>query len=292
MLILLIENIVNYHYEVIESIICKYNEILNITDSLTHLDVKIFLNIYKNQEYITYITDKYPEINIGKPKMQYNYYINCTFYAKQLPELIKLNKQNSKTHYYISHDFNNETIKYSNIYYLSPLSGTNRYIIADILPFSYKIQNIELNSKEPIFVIQGGINKYRRDISLIKLLLSINIPNKPFKFKLLGKFNRLPIELIPYKHKLIQKRNLNFIDYHKELLDCYAIVPAISKNTQPQYYSTKLTSSINYAKGYNLPCLIDKELQAIYNLDNVYVYSNENIIEKFKEMINDYYSAL
>lgn len=289
MKILLIENLVDYHYEIIESIIIKYNDILKLNDTT---DIQIYLNIYDNKDYKSYITTKYPEpiIFIGKPE-KYDFYINCTFYAKNLPNLINNNLINSSTHYYISHNFDNNTIKYSNIYYLSPLSNTNRIITADILPFSNEKKSFDfkLKSKEPIFLIQGAINKYRRDLSLIKKILSINISNKPFKLKLLGKYNRLPPSILQYKNKLIIKKNLNFIDYHKELLDCYAIIPAISKSKQPQYYSTKLTSSINYANGYSLPCLIDKDLQEIYSLNNAYVYSNDNIIVQFKKLLDLYY---
>jgi hypothetical protein len=301
-IILLIENTVNYHYEIIESVICKYNEIIRLNNSN---NIEIYLNIYDNKEYLEYITAKYPLIIIGKPKKTYDYYINCTFYVKHLAELIKSNKQNSKTHYYISHDFSKETIKYSNIYYLSPLSGTDRYITANILPFINCLLDRELKKnktqlKAPIFLIQGAINKYRRDINIIKKLLEVDIPDKPFKIKLLGKFNRLPSELIPFKAKIIQKRNLNFINYHKEISECYAIITATSKSKQPQYYKNKLTSSINYAIGYNLPCLIDNELQAIYSLNKAYVYtftSNsdelyQSMIEQFKKMLDDYYSVL
>lgn len=289
--ILLIENLVDYHYEIIESIIIKYNELLKLDDTS---DIQIYLNIYDNKDYKSYITTKYPEpkIIIGKPKSN-NYYINCTFYAKHLPDLINKNLQNSSTHYYISHNFDNNTVKYSNIYYLSPLSKTNRIITANILPFSDEKRGIDLSKKstetQPIFLIQGAINKHRRNLALIKKILSVSILDKPFKIKLLGKYNRLPPSILQYKNKLIIKKNLNFIDYHKEILNCYAIIPAISKSKQPQYYTNKLTSSINYAIAYNLPCLIDSDLQEIYSLNNAYIYTSDNIIEQFKKMIIDYY---
>ena len=89
----------------------------------------------------------------------------------------------------------------------------------------------------------------------------------------------MPKELNKHKNKILLKNNLNFIDYHKEFLDAYCILPLISKTTHSQYYNSKLTSSINYARGYKLKCLIDEDLQEIYKLDNVEVYRDITILK-------------
>ena len=99
-----------------------------------------------------------------------------------------------------------------------------------------------------------------------------------FIIKLIGR-GHLPKELDKHKNKIVLKNNLNFIDYHKEFLDAYCILPLISKETRSQYYNSNLTSSINYARGYNLKCIIDEDLQEIYKLDNVEVYRDINDIE-------------
>ena len=73
-------------------------------------------------------------------------------------------------------------------------------------------------------------------------------------------------------------------------LDAYCILPLITKQSHPHYYSNKLTSTINYAKGYDLKCLIDKDLQNIYNLKNVAVFDNiNNIIPVFEKTLEDFY---
>ena len=70
--------------------------------------------------------------------------------------------------------------------------------------------------------------------------------------------------------------------------DC--ILPLISKETQPCYYYNKLTSSINYARGYKLVCIIDKDLQEIYKLDNVEIYSDINDIKScFIKTLEQFY---
>ena len=59
----------------------------------------------------------------------------------------------------------------------------------------------------------------------------------------------------------------------------------------PNYYINKLTSSINYVKAYNLNCLIDKDLQNIYNLERAYVYNNDNeFINMFEKSLYDFYN--
>ena len=110
-----------------------------------------------------------------------------------------------------------------------------------------------------------------------------------FIIKLIGK-GYLPKELDKHKNKIVLKNNLNFMDFHKEFLDAYCILPLISKETHPHYYYTKLTSSINYARGYKLKCIIDEDLQEIYKLDNVEVYRDINDIEScFINTLENFY---
>ena len=84
--------------------------------------------------------------------------------------------------------------------------------------------------------------------------------------------------------------NLDFINFHKKFLDCYCILPLTLKETQPEYYDSKLTSTINYSVAYNLKALIDKNLQEIYKLNNVEIFEDENdIVQKFKNTLEDFY---
>ena len=101
--------------------------------------------------------------------------------------------------------------------------------------------------------------------------------DKDFKIKLIGR-GYLPSILEKYSDKIILKNNLEFMDYHKEFLDCYSILTLTNKREQPYYYKNKLTSTINYSMAYNLKCIIDKDLQNIYNLSNAEVFENENDI--------------
>jgi hypothetical protein len=261
---LLIANNVNFHYEIIESVIVKYNEIFEIEKQETD---EIYLHINSNKSFEEYILQKYPKIKLENTN-SYNYYINCTVYDRDFQKL-DIEKKNRR---YISHEITQRLRNNPNVLFLTPLSKTN-YICSDVLPEKHKTP-----SNIPIYIIQGNINQGRRDFKLLKTILDKSYTHK-FIVKIVGK-GHLPDELQNHSDKIIVKSNLNFIDYHKEFSDAYCILPLISKQTQPQYYTKKLTSSINYAVGYDLKCLIDKDLQDIYNLKNVEIYKNINDISR------------
>jgi|TARA_B110001469_G_scaffold100151_1_gene97390 hypothetical protein len=271
---LIIVNNYPAHYEIIESVIVKCNYILNI-DLFEKLN--IYLSIYHCPFFKKYIKNKYPNIKFQKI-FNYDYFINCTVYDKDFKYLDKDNK-NKK---YIAHELTPRLKENPNILFLTPFLS-NRFLEADILPFSFN----KIKTKIPVYIIQGNLNQKRRNYDLLKKILSQNY-KYDFKIKLIGRGD-LPQSLIKYKEKIILKNNLNFIDFHKEFLNGYCILPLISKNSNPNYYKKKLTSTINYAKGYKLKCLIDKDLQDIYNLEDVEIYNDiqyinyafEKTLEKF-----------
>jgi hypothetical protein len=273
---LLISNNCPCHYEIIESVIVKYHEIFNF-DSNKIMDIYLF--IIKNDSFQKYITNKYPGIKF-KNITDYDYYINCTIYDRDFD---KLDNNNKSVKRYISHQITERLKTNPNVYFLSPLSK-NQYIYTDILPYS----NEKKISSIPIYVIQGNLNQGRRYLKLLNKILDQTY-EYDFIIKLIGR-GHLPKELDKHKNKIVLKNNLNFIDYHKEFLDAYCILPLISKETHPHYYNNKLTSSINYARGYKLKCIIDEDLQEIYKLDNVEVYRDINDIERsFINTLENFY---
>jgi hypothetical protein len=275
--LLQIVNYKNCHYEIIETIIVKYHIILNIDKNTP---INIYLDILDNKCFKQYLSNKYPKIQF-KYIQNYDYYINCTVYDADF-NILDYNKNSVKK--YIAHEITCRLIANPNIFYLTPLSKTN-YIYADILPYT----NNKKTSDIPIYIIQGNLNQQRRYLNLLKIILHNSYRYK-FIIKLIGK-GHLPNELKQYKDKIIVKKNLNFIDFHKEFLDAYCILPLISIKTHPHYYQNKLTSTINYARGYNLKCLIDKDLQKIYNLKNVEIYNNINdITSSFTKTLEQFYN--
>lgn len=278
MSILYIHNNADFHYEILESIIVKHNEILNIDNNIQN---SIYLGILPsgNESFVRYIKDKYKDVILGIP-IKYDYYISCTEYDKSYDII----KKNSTTHFYISHNVSSRLKLLSNVYYLTELANKN-VITANILPFN----DIKIQSNIPNYIIQGNITSERRDYSLLLKILSEKY-DYDFKIKMIGRGNDLPANLKPYKDKIIFKNNLNFINYHKEFLDGYCILPLTTKQTHPQYYTNKLTSTINYASGYKLKCLIDNDLQNIYKLEYVEIFNNINdIVDAFKRTLVDFY---
>jgi hypothetical protein len=276
---LLIKNEPAFHYEIIESVIVKYNEILNIKKN-TQFDIYLYIR-GDNVNYKQYLKDKYPEAIFENIK-DYDYLIDCTIYDDNFKELE--DDENSRKKY-ISHEITNRLKTNPNVYFLTPLSKTN-FIYADILPFS----NNKIKSNIPIYIIQGSMHPDRRNYQLIQRILERSYEYK-FIIKIIGFGDNIPTQLRKHMNKIVLKKNLNFIDYHTEFLDAYCILPLISKKTHPTYYKNKLTSSINYARGYELKCLLDKDLQDIYELNNAEIYNDiDDITIGFVKTLEQFYN--
>jgi hypothetical protein len=281
---ILIINEVPCHQEIIETVILQYYKILNISEDLP---VEIFLSTNelgkkKRLDFESYIEEKYPEIKFQEIN-DYDYYINCTIYQKNLDTGLKIDKNVNSNKKYIAHEVTNNLKSNPNIFFLTPLAK-ERFFYADKLPFSEKKEK----SKVPIYIIQGALIPPRRNFELLRNILEKKY-KYDFKIKLIG-WGRFPNLLKKYENKIILKNNLSFKKFHKEFLDGYCILPLISKKKHPHYYKNKLTSTINYARGYNLKCLIDKDLQDIYNLNDVEIYNDENDITiAFEKTLEDFY---
>ena len=275
-MILQIVNSIPGHYEIIESVIIKYKNIIG--DQPIN---KIYLKIDESEySFKDYIQKKYPDIILDLTIFN-DFHINCTVY----PHDYNFIKNLKKKYYFISHTIDSKLNNLENVFYITPLGP--RYLYADILPFNNQ-KNI--NKDYPIYVIQGNIDQNRRNFDLLYLILNTKHEYK-FKIKILGR-GKLEERFNIFKDKIIHIENNDFQNYHVQFLNCYCILPLILKKTQPQYYKTKLTSSINYAKAYQLKTLIDNDLQNIYHLKNVEIFINENdILRAFKNTLNDFYKG-
>jgi hypothetical protein len=266
-------NEASFHSEIIETLIIKYEQIIEHKVDIIKIHcVDDYLKIYLKQ--------KYPKIIFEKSRNA-DYYIHATFYPKELNKIKNFNKNQ---HFFISHRVDQKCLEFSNIFYLTPIAPKN-YISSDILPFSKykKMGNI------PIYIVQGNLNQNRRNYNLLTRILKQK-NDKKFIIKLLGK-GYIPEELVSFQDKFIFKNNLNFIEFHKEFIDAYAILPLINKINYPQYYTKQLTSTINYAKAYNLKAIIDKDLQNIYNLENAEIYKDD-IMPAFEKSLSEFYLSI
>lgn len=270
------------HYEIIESIIVKYKEIIGNVKI-----TKIYLQVHENdQSFKRYIQKKYPDITFDMI-FDFDYHINCSIYPKHYDMIKNLD---NKKFFFICHDKHPKISSLKNVFYLTHSAGEN-YINADIMAFQNKKN---MNKNIPIYIIQGHLGKgheHRRNFNLLVNILKEEYIY-PFKIKIIGK-GELDESFQPYLHKIEHIKNRDFIGYHREFLDCYCILPLTLKKTNPQYYNGKLTSTINYAKGYKLKCIIDKDLQDIYHLPNVEIYNNEkNIVDAFKRSLHHFYKNI
>lgn len=273
--VIVIHNEKDYHYETIESIIILFQQILGqrILNPVFYLQLKGNDNSFKE-----YILSKYENVLIGNPHF-YHYFIEVSFYKNQMNSF----KQDGK-HFYISHEICPELEDKKNIYFLTPLARQNLSFY--YLPFREFVGKIK--KKMPIYIVQGNLEEKRRDFYLLVNILRQNYPF-PFYIKLIGR-GKIPSVLKPFSKKIILKNNLEFQDYHQEFLDGYCLLTLTSKEKTPSYYNNKLTSSINYIKGYKLKCILDKDLQDIYHLKNSYVYdSRDKIGTLFYQSLQDFY---
>jgi hypothetical protein len=132
-MIIYIYNNTRSHYEVIISIIEKYDKVLSINKKNDNI---IYLSYVTNNSFTKYIKDKYPNILLIIPE-KYDYFINCSIYEKNLSQIT-----NDDKHFYIAHEITENLLKKDNVYYLTPLCNNNKYIYCDILPYqNNKIQS-------------------------------------------------------------------------------------------------------------------------------------------------------
>lgn len=281
-MIIIIDNLnYCYHFEIIESIIKKYSYIAKI---IKKIDDEIYLENIRSNEYNQYIRKKYPNIKINTGQKEYNYKIYSTFYPNLIDKF--KNELSKKNIFFISHDISEISLKYDNIFYLTPLCKSKKFIYSNVLP---SIEHLKKKEPYPIYAVQGNFTDLRRNYKLLYNILKLNY-NYDFKIKFIGR-GTFPKILEPFMSKIIIAQNKNFIDYHNEFADCYGILPLITKDSHPQYYNKKLTSTISYAMAYNLVCIIDKDLQKIYNLKNVEIFNNEGDIHKaFIKTLEKFYS--
>jgi hypothetical protein len=315
---ILLYNPFPYHYEIIESCMVKVNEIFDyeiLNNNRNKINIKFEIQYHPEPSFEIYLLEKYKDkididitfiaieskflyINLPINDIKYDYVLYITTSLYYLKELMKKVKNKSR---FICHDFcpdsfndSYKDLEYNkkNILFLTPIAKNFKSLVCDILPF---VENIKKN-KVPIYVIQGNLDVSRRYFELLKKLLDKCDFELPFKIKLVGR-GPLPCILnkVEYEKYLICKSDLNFIDYHKEFLDAYCILPLISKEMYPQYYEKRLTSSMNYGKAYKLYFLIDNDLNDIYKEKKAFVYDSksfESFYSKFKESLNNFYKQM
>jgi len=148
-----------------------------------------------------------------------------------------------------------------------------------------------MNRDIPVYIIQGNMDSARRDYDLLEAILKTEFKHL-YAIKIIGD-GKLDERFSKYSDSLIVKTNLNYCDYHRELLDGYCILPLISKEKQHEYYHTKFVSSIHYGLAYDLHFLLDNELQDIYGLEKCFVYDSgheKGVVDAFRKSLESFHS--
>ena len=285
-MILLLINNKPYHYEILETIIKFYYKILNIDKP--NKEPRILLEMKNNSIFSSYIKTKYPHVEINKHIFfGYDYLINCSVYSIDYEMVKNTIRENNNIHY-ICHDVSYEMKSIRNVHYITPLHNNNNFY-CDVLPYC-DLPKIKMDMA--VYIIQGELTMSRRDYKLLDIILA-GVYDYPYKFVIIGKgppCDELVKIYNDYQDKIEIKCDLTFLEYHREFLSCYCLFPCVSNEMNAMYYQNKLTSSISYARGYNLSILLDSQLQSIYQCKKAFVYKNNDKLQKyFNKSLEQFY---
>ncbi|QEP42039.1 hypothetical protein D5085_02115 [Ectothiorhodospiraceae bacterium BW-2] len=279
-----INNSKDFHYEVIESII----ENLFAIFGKKHYEFKcIYLNIpVKRDKVVQYFKSRYPNIRFSSFELMYcEFYVECTIYNRDIRHISNFRGFKSA---FVAHEVTPELISLSNVWFLTPLCGIDRWFYASHLPFNKE----KKMAKKPVYIVQGNMTDKRRNFKLLQCLFENDYD---YEIRLVGR-GKLPKELENYAtdSRLSTHFNLNFTDFHRQFIDAYCIIPLVDPINTPQYYKNKLTSSVSYGLGYGLHFLVEKVFAKKYSMDlsREFVYSNDDeFVSAFNKSLVDFYSA-
>ena len=309
----IIYNPVGYHYECIESVIHFLPKILagqklaptpeiilNILPSdpgfvkyITTYTARLISRYLLGSIQIVSVVGKNGQPQIIMPSSASDARIILTIPGESTIRNIDVYKQPYT--YWISHYYFPSRPESPNILYLAPHCGNpEQYFIPVVLPFSpesvsYTDKPVRSEPGALNLLVQGGIN--RRSTRELRVLIElVKIGNQKAT-----QANRPPINLYiltrnkqfayPRHPNIIVKINKDFWEFNQIAAQCDIILPLVSKKTQPDYYNTKLTSSISYGLGYHMKFIIDAELADIYNLGNASCHTYSSLHEFRSKLI-------
>lgn len=310
---ILISNNVAWHYEIIESAIVKYDQLLNIekdSEDIIYLWTQRDFNMYppniNYNSFISYIENKYPNVFVLNGVIrEFDYEIHCTVtgsnYNASYGGLREKDIIDDERHAYISHDYVEEFLDHKNVFFLNKFDDRvdeKRILTADILPYCEK----KIKRSIPKIIIQGsldmGIINKTKDYSILSSILNGSY-EKPFEIHVIGRSSQKRTDVesallsgIKNKENLGKVQlhiNKTWKDYHIAITDAYAIIPTVSFNKKQEYFTTKITSSYNYGLAYNLKFFVEQKFAEVYDImDKSYIYNEDNIVDIFNKLVNEY----
>ena len=298
---LLISNDYPAHYEVIESIICKYKTIIN--DEVDN----IYLNLIKDDSweygltnkysFIEYIKNKYPNVHICKP-LKYDYFIECTYRVCHHSMLTLPN------HYFLSHRNEYSLLKYNNIFYIKNINSCNN-ITCDILPYTEQKVGSRLcngvcrdgsRESKPVYVLSGDID--RKDIESVNKILNCNV-KYDYVLKILAQKTKSNMDCLDKLktacnfNKVEVYWGLSFCDFHKHFINAYCLLTMLKPKDEDYFNCNKISSNYSYQQAYDLYSITNEEVINIYNTysnPKIFSYNKSNIETIFSNTLDLYYN--
>lgn len=309
---ILICNNVDFHYDIIESVIMKYDEILKIKKNNSDiLDLFMVsdnnqnspnLNYAQLKDYLlkTYNINFIDSIDYNS----YDYQIHCTASATEAPEtdggIRPIDMVDDSKYAYIAHDVTNELLRFSNVYFLSKFNrddiANDRVFTVDTFP---KFEYIE--NSVPSFIILGSFIRSKfdktRDYSILEDMLSIDYKSD-FIINIVGSWHEPHFDIWSFINKdKIHDSNINKINiilnaewnyFNRLCSGADYIIPLVSKQNQPHCFKTKVTSSIFYGIGYKKTMFVDQDFVDAYSLsgNQYFLYSRKSINTDFSRLLS------
>ena len=245
----------SFHHEVIESLMVHVIRLFGDDQRLAdcHFDIHTH-----DRDYSKYVADKYPQNVTIKGSVAPDYIIYVTMYPSSRRETASVSHPQRVR--YVMHNFDPSTDASNNVYLTPVVASQTRgnVLLPTVLPRAPSTRK----SSVPIFVVQGSFS--RRNFKIVASILHVKLP---FLIRIIGKGEITPLLASILKDARVQcKVSLPFDSYHAQFQNAHAILPCVSRTTHKPYYTTKLTSSVSYAVGYDLAIVCDRPLVDAYDL--------------------------
>lgn len=288
-----IHNYYSVHLEIIETLFTLFLPRL-VGSRAACSRVQVYLQLVNmrepyakknNEDYGKYITEKYDMVTLVSVKptdVPMDIEIYPTIYPHLCPGLLE-----GKKYCYIAHDVVDIYKPYPNVYYVTPLGGAERSFHPLVLP-----SIVKKKTEIPVFAFQGRLDPSLKNFQSLVEIFKV-FRNVPFRVKMIGKGDRLPFLDEVAGDKIVYERNLSFTEFHETFADVYALLPLIDDSISHPYFTTKLTSSMSYGKGYDLWMVCHSRFQEIYKLPKCFAYGGSSLsrfIDAFDQAITNFFT--
>jgi hypothetical protein len=290
-----IHNYVDYHDEVLESVIARYYDMCNIKPQASD---ELFLGVQRlpesSQDYLKNKYTKLKEIRVRASNDFFpfcsdaDFYIECSMYAEHWDSVKHLDPTK---YFFLFHRYrpNDVHAGLGNCFY--PHTAAKNYFPLSTLPGS---DNLLPKSEPPVYVVQGNVRKRVWSI-LDYFFTDPSTSDLDFELRILGKEVKwLKNNAWSSDSRVKIHSNLHSERYHDLFRDAYCMLHLVHPHNKKckHYYTDTMSSSVNYALAYDLRNMLDDKLQASYNLKDAFIYrlgtAGKDFISVFKQSIKDF----